>query len=217
MGVIDLLGWSAGALVLTTFYLKTMIPLRAVAVVSNVAFAIYGVMVGATPIVVLHCLLLPLNAARLYEMSTLIKRIKHASHGSFSLEMVVPYMKVRHAVSGARLFCKGDAAEELLLILKGHVRIESKNVLVKPGQLLGEMGLFSPEKTRTDTVICDTDVEYAAMSEDRIWELFYQNPEFGAYLLRLIVLRSTARHLVPVEQVAQASVIAEATCAESAR
>lgn len=209
MSVVDLLGWSAGALVLTTFYLKTMIPLRAVAVVSNIAFAIYGVMVGATPIVVLHCLLLPLNAMRLYEMHTLIKRIKQASRGSFSLQMLVPYMDVRHAASGTRLFRKGDPAEELFLILHGSVRIESKNVLVKPGQLLGEMGLFSPEQTRTDTVICDTDVEYAAMSEARIWELFYQNPEFGAYLLRLIVLRSTARHLAPVEQAVPSGAVAE--------
>jgi hypothetical protein len=35
------------------------------------------------------------------------------------------------------------------------------------------------------------------VSEDRIWELFYQNPEFGAYLLRIIVQRATSGPAAP--------------------
>jgi CRP/FNR family cyclic AMP-dependent transcriptional regulator len=69
------------------------------------------------------------------------------------------------------------------------VRIEGKGVLIKPGQLVGEMGLFSQGQQRTDGAICETDVELAQVSEDRIWELFYQNPEFGAYLLRIVMQR----------------------------
>lgn len=192
MALVDVVGWLAGALVLATFYLKTMIPLRTVAVVSNIAFAVYGLMVGAIPIVVLHCLLLPLNAIRLYEMRTLIKRVKRASRGNLSMEMLVPYMKISKVPAGTTLFSIGDYAEDLFLIMKGRVRIEGKGVLLKPGQLLGEMGLFTPGQKRTGTAVCETEVEYASVNEDRIWEMFYQNPEFGAYLLRLIVLRSTA-------------------------
>ena len=189
MGTIDLVGWCAGALVLATFYLRTMIPLRAVAVVSNIAFVAYGSFTGAIPIIVLHCLLLPLNVVRLREMRSLIKRVKIASHGDLSVAMLVPYMKIRHAPAGTRLFGKGDYAGELLYILKGSVRIENKDVLVQQGQLVGEMGLFSPGQLRTDTAICASDVEYGAVSEERMWELLYQNPQFGAHLLRLVVLR----------------------------
>jgi hypothetical protein len=191
LNLVDLIGWGAGALVLTSFYLKTMIPLRTVAIVSNVAFAGYGLMAGALPIVVLHCLLLPLNVLRLVQMRALIRRVKRASRGNLSMDMLVPYMQVRSVPAGSTLFGKGDYAEEVFLILKGRVRIVGAGVIVKPGQLIGEMGLFSPGQKRTDTALCETEVELASVNEDRIWELFYQNPEFGAYLLRIVVQRST--------------------------
>jgi len=191
LNTVELLGWGAGALVLTSFYLKTMIPLRTVAIASNVAFAGYGLMAGALPIVVLHCVLLPLNVARLLQMRALIRRVKRASRGNLSMDMLVPYMNIRTLAAGSKLFDRGDYAEEVFLILKGRVRIVGAGVIVKPGQLIGEMGLFSPGQKRTDTALCESEVELASVSEDRIWELFYQNPEFGAYLLRIVVQRAT--------------------------
>jgi hypothetical protein len=191
MTAVDILGWGAGALVLLTFYLNTMIPLRVVAIISNIAFAGYALLADTTPILVLHCLLLPLNVLRLWQMHMLIRRVKRASRGNLSLDMLVPYMQVRTVPAGSTLFGQGDYAEEVFLILKGRVRIVGAGVLVKPGQLIGEMGLFTPGQKRTDTALCETEVELATVSEDRIWELFYQNPEFGAYLLRIVVQRAT--------------------------
>lgn len=188
---IDMLGWGAGALVLTSFYVKTMIPLRMIAMASNVAFAAYGLLAGAIPILVLHCLLLPLNAVRLMQMRALIRRVKRASRGDLSMDMLVPYMNVRTVPAGTQIFGRGDYAEEVYLILRGRVRIVGIGVIVKPGQLIGEMGLFSSGQKRTDSAVCETEVEVASVSEDRIWELFYQNPEFGAYLLRIVVQRAT--------------------------
>ena len=192
LSVIDLLGLGAGALVLATFYLKTMIPLRVVAIASNVAFAAYGVVADAMPIVVLHALLLPLNVLRLQQMRTLIARVKRAARGDLSLDMMVPYMNLRSAPAGTRLFSRGDTADEVFLVMKGRVRIEGKGVIIKPGQLVGEMGLFAQDQRRTDGAVCETDCELASVSEDRIWELFYQNPEFGAYLLRIVMQRVAA-------------------------
>lgn len=190
--IIDVLGMGAGALVLATFYLKTMIPLRVVAIASNVAFAAYGALAGAMPIVIPHLLLLPLNALRLHQMRALIARVKRAARGDLSLDMMVPYMNVRTYGAGTRLFSRGDPAEEVFLVMKGRVRIEGKGVVIKPGQLVGEMGLFAQDHRRTDGAVCETDVELASVSEDRIWELFYQNPEFGAYLLRIVMQRVAA-------------------------
>jgi hypothetical protein len=189
ISAIDVLGLAAGALVLATFYLRTMIPLRVVAMTSNVAFAVYGLLAGAVPIVILHCLLLPLNALRLYQMRVLIRRVKHAARGDLSLDMMVPYMKLRTLPAGTRLFARGDYADEVFLVMKGRVRVEGKGTLIKPGQLVGEMGLFTEAQRRTAGAVCETEVELASVSEDRIWELFYQNPEFGAYLLRLVMQR----------------------------
>lgn len=195
MSVIDLASWVAGALVLATFYLKTIIPLRTVAIASNVAFVGYGLLAGLTPIVVLHTLLLPLNILRLYQLRALVHRVKRASRGDFTLEMLIPHMKRQHLRSGTLLFAKGDDADTVYLVLEGRIRILGANALIRPGQLVGEMGLFAPDRLRTDSAVCETDAEVSSVTEDQLWELFYQNPEFGAYLLRIIVQRAVAGSL----------------------
>ena len=48
MHTAELVGYLASALVFATFYMKTMMPLRAVAIASNVAFISYGY-VGGMP------------------------------------------------------------------------------------------------------------------------------------------------------------------------
>jgi hypothetical protein len=63
----DLIGFIASALVLATFAMKDMHRLRAMAVLSNLAFILYGAMNGLLPVLMLHLLLLPLNLRRLFE------------------------------------------------------------------------------------------------------------------------------------------------------
>ncbi len=67
----DVCGYVASALVLTAFYMKDMIPLRLVALASNLAFIAYGLALGITPIWLLHALLVPLNGYRLLETAKL--------------------------------------------------------------------------------------------------------------------------------------------------
>jgi hypothetical protein len=66
--------WIVALLVFSSFFMKTMIPLRVVAIASNVAFISYallglryGIFGRVYPILVLHSALLPLNAVRLGE------------------------------------------------------------------------------------------------------------------------------------------------------
>jgi hypothetical protein len=65
MTVLNVVGYVASALVVITFYMKEMVPLRVAALCSNVAFLIYGVGLGLGPVVLLHGMLIPLNAWRL--------------------------------------------------------------------------------------------------------------------------------------------------------
>jgi len=62
------LGYLASGLVLLTFGMRTMLPMRIAAIASNLAFIAYGLALGLTPIWVLHGILLPLNAYRLLEL-----------------------------------------------------------------------------------------------------------------------------------------------------
>jgi len=60
-------GYLASGLVLAAFCMKEMIPLRLVAVCSNVAFLIYGLALGLAPVWLLHAILLPINCWRLWQ------------------------------------------------------------------------------------------------------------------------------------------------------
>jgi hypothetical protein len=63
----DLAGYIASALVLAAFYMKSMVWLRVVALLSNLAFIAYGLALNLPPIWLLHALLVPLNWFRLIE------------------------------------------------------------------------------------------------------------------------------------------------------
>jgi len=63
----DIIGYVASTLVLTAFGMKNIIPLRVVAMCSNLVFIIYGLGLGLTPVWSLHAALLPMNAWRLVE------------------------------------------------------------------------------------------------------------------------------------------------------
>jgi hypothetical protein len=63
----DACGYVASGLVLAAFYMKDIVPLRIVALSSNLAFIAYGLALGLTPIWLLHALLVPLNGYRLME------------------------------------------------------------------------------------------------------------------------------------------------------
>ena len=58
-----------------------------------------------------------------------------------------------------------------------------------PGSVVGELGMLAPERTRTQTLVCTESGALLEISYDKIEQLYYQNPKFGFYFLRL----STAR------------------------
>jgi hypothetical protein len=63
----DLLGYSAAGLVLITFLAQAITTLRAIAIASNVLFIAYGLVAWLPPVLLLHALLLPINAWRLWQ------------------------------------------------------------------------------------------------------------------------------------------------------
>ena len=66
--VVEGIGFAAAGLVLTTFYMRSMIALRWVAIASNLAFIAYGYLDNLPPVLLLHLLLLPLNIFRLAQL-----------------------------------------------------------------------------------------------------------------------------------------------------
>ena len=189
MTLFEFMGYFASLLVFGCFYMKTMIPLRWVAIGSNAAFIVYGLMGSLYPIVVLHAILLPLNASRLVQMYRLIGSVRQASEGEVSIDRLIPFMAKRKLAKGEILFRAGDAADAMYFVLDGTLRLEEFGVEVGPGKLLGEIGVLSPARKRTGTALCQTDVEVAEIAEDKVLQIYYQSPEFGFYLVQLIIQR----------------------------
>ena len=67
MNAPELIGYFASLLVLATFCMSGMVSLRAIAIASNVAFICYAALVGISPVLLLHALLLPMNIYRLVQ------------------------------------------------------------------------------------------------------------------------------------------------------
>lgn len=183
------LGLLAAALYFTSYVVKSMMPLRAIALTSNVFFIAYGYFHVSLPELLLHSVLLPLNARRMWEIRKLTREIERASSDSPVSEWLLPHMTGRPFKAGEVLFRKGDEADAIVYISHGQVRVEGSGELLGPGNLIGEIGLFSPEKQRTQTIVCETDGELYGMTDEMIYRLYYQNPKLGFYFMRLIVER----------------------------
>ena len=184
--------WLASILVFCSFFMKTMIPLRIVAITSNVAFIAYallglnyGVFGRLYPILILHSCLLPLNVLRLRELRRLITAVREASDAD-ALEALVPYMKTEERHKGDVLFSAGDPPDKLYVIQSGRVVFPELDKRVSAGEVFGEIGLFALQQVRTVTAICEDDCRLATITGDKVLELYYENPRFGLFLIRLV-------------------------------
>jgi hypothetical protein len=198
--VAEFVGYVASGLVFLTFCMKTMVPLRLAAIGSNVAFIAYAGMAGLYPILILHVFLLPMNIWRTVQMYTLIRRVRVAARGDLSIDWLKPYMRRDRRAAGEVLFRRGDHADRLFYLIAGEVELVEIGVTLAPGSFLGEIALFSPDQSRTQTATCLTAVEMLWITGDEITQLCYQNPAIAFHLLRII----TARLLMNAERPARA-------------
>jgi CRP/FNR family transcriptional regulator, cyclic AMP receptor protein len=195
-------GWLAAVLVFSSFFMRTMIPLRIAAIASNVAFIAYallgfryGVFDRLYPILVLHSTLLPLNVIRLRELKRMIASVR-ASSADEAIQALIPYMRVEHHQPGEVIFRRGDPATQLYVVQQGNVRLRETGKRISAGGVFGEVGLFAPQGVRSLTAVCDDECRLATIGADKVLELYYQNPRFGFFLIRLIsglVLEDHAR------------------------
>ncbi len=185
----NVLGALGGAFYVATYAMKTMVPLRIAGIISCVCFLSYGFLSHSYPTALMYLALLPVNCLRLYQMQTLIKKVREASAGDFSMDWLKPYMRRRHCKAGDVLFNQGDRAEHMFYILSGHFTIPALNVEIPTGKIFGELGFVSPENRRTQSVVCSADGEILEIAYDTVRELYLQNPPFAFYLLKIVSQR----------------------------
>ena len=192
MNWVEVAGYVASSLVLATFCMKTMIPLRIAAMSSNIAFILYAFYDGLFPVLALHTILLPLNILRTVQMLRLIRRVACAAKTDLSIEWLRPFMKGTGRQAGEILFSRGDYADCLYVILAGEVRLEEIDHTLRAGDVFGEIGLFSADHRRTQTARAITNVDLLWVNESELAQICHMNPGVSFYFLRLTTNRLIA-------------------------
>ncbi len=180
----------AGLLVIVSAFVRTMIPLRWLAVGSNVGFIVYGLVHPSLLMVALHAVLLPVNLWRVRQMVRLTRRVSASTADAAQMELWLrPYMRSRGYKAGARIFERGAAADRLYFLATGEVELPEVGRRLGPGQMFGEIAFFAPDRRRSSSARCATDCTVLSIDEDTFKQLVYQNPDFGLEVVRLIAGR----------------------------
>jgi hypothetical protein len=176
--------------------MKTVIPLRIAGIASAFFFLCYGILAYSITTIFLYVILVPLNSLRLYQMIQLVKKVRVAAGTDLSMDWLQPFMTKRKYRQGDVLFRKHDVADEMFLVVQGKYRVPELNITFQAGELFGELGLLTSENRRTQSVECVESGHVLTITYDKVRELYFENPEFGFYFLRLTsdrLLREVAR------------------------
>lgn len=168
-----------------TLLMRTMVPLRVFGIISALFFVAYGALAGAMSTFFMYLLLLPINSWRLFQMRSLVKKARVAAQGDLSMDWLKPFMNRRIYRRGDVLFRKGQVANEMFLTVTGRFLVREIGIELPPGRLMGELGFVTPNNKRTQTVECIENGEVLTITYDRLLEIYFDNPEFGYFFLRL--------------------------------
>ncbi len=172
-----------------TLMVRTIVPLRIIGIISNLFFICYGLLAGAVPTFLLYLLSLPINVLRLRQMLNLVKKARVSAQGDLSMDWLRPFMIPRKYRKGEVLFHKGDVAKEMFLTVTGKFLVTEIGIELPPGRMMGELGFVDPKNRRTQTVECTENGDVLTITYEKLLELYFQNPEFGYYFLRLTTER----------------------------
>ena len=187
--LVDIIGFAASALVFLTFCMPTLLPLRLVAIASNIFFIVYGVAAGLMPIFALHLLLLPMNLWRTGQQLHTRKRMRAALLEEPNLDNLLPFMANEDFADGAVVFRRREAADRFYVVADGEVVVEEFGQTLPRGSVFGEIGFFAVDGKRTATVRASGPVKLTWVDRDTIMRIYRDNPDFALFLTRLMVNR----------------------------
>lgn len=186
---VEIIGWVAVLATITTYAVRTMLPLRLLALLANLFFLIYGALAPIYPTMVMYALLLPINLYRIYDIQRTTRQMKDIKPDEKAFEWLRPLLKPVRMLDGAYVFREGDPANRFFVMLTGEVLLEQTDVTLKGEQIFGEIGFFSDDLERAVSARCIGPCEIMSVDEAAFMRLFNQNPAFGLYMLKLTATR----------------------------
>jgi hypothetical protein len=180
----------AATFVISAAFVKTMIPLRWLAVAGNMGFVVFGALRPQYLTLFVSAVLLPINIHRARQMMRLTRQVKAAEVASDQSGLWLrPYMKPRQLKPGTVLFRKGDLADHLYCLVSGQIELDDIGVMLEPGKIFGEIAFFAPDRRRTHTARCVNECTVLMVDEATLKQLYFQNPSFGFHLIGLVAGR----------------------------
>lgn len=187
--MIEAVGYLASVLVLCTFCTKTMAPLRMFAIGSNVAFIAYGAALALHPILILHALLLPLNAWRLWQLLRLGRAARSVAGAPRPFGALAPHASRSRRRRGDVLMRRGERSDALYLVIEGKLRVVEAEAELGPGAIVGEIGVLGRARTRTATVVAASDCVLGRICARDVRRLYDAIPALRLPLVGLIIDR----------------------------
>ena len=179
----------ASVFVVATTTMRTMIPLRVFAILTNIVLIATAIPSHNYLVILVQSLVLVLNSYRLHQMLQLVRDVKKSVNSDLSLEWLKPFMTERKCTAGEVLFYKDEKAEDMFYIVSGRFKLVESGIELPVGAIVGEFGMLSPSNARTQTLECVEAGVVLSVSYSKVEELYVQNPAFGFYFLRLASAR----------------------------
>ena len=204
----------ASVFVVATISMRTMIPLRVFAILTNLVLIGTAVPAHNYLVIVVQFVVLVLNSYRLHQMLQLIRDVRKSVNSDLSMDWLKPFMTERKCNTGEVLFYKDEKAEDMFYIVSGRFQLVESGIELPIGAIVGEFGMLSPSNARTQTLECIEGGVILSVGYRQVEELYVQNPAFGFYFLRLVSARlfqniekletRLAEHTAPVPVAASA-------------
>jgi len=187
--------------------MKTIVPLRALSIGSNIVFICYallgihyGIFDKVLPILVLHLALLPLNIYRLRQITETIRSVQMMEQSSSANDFLIPFIDKKTYADGTVLFKKGADARDVYLISKGQIAVSEVDKWLAPGMMFGEVAVFSSGAKRTAMTVCQGDCEICCMTGFKMLELFYLDQRFAFKIARSFSNYAVSKYPTPPAQ-----------------
>jgi two-component system nitrate/nitrite response regulator NarL len=119
-------------------------------------------------------------------------QIEEAERGGLNLSWLQPEMSHRRMRAGQWIFRAGDVGSELFYVQRGCVKLPEIGVTIDQGGVFGEIGIFTPERKRTCSAQCETEVDVFSLSSSQVRRVFFANPQFAFFITTLVATRLMA-------------------------
>jgi anti-sigma regulatory factor (Ser/Thr protein kinase)/CRP-like cAMP-binding protein len=101
----------------------------------------------------------------------------------------ISFMKKEEYKKGDLIFKACDEDDLMFYIKKGAIKLVEINKIIKEGEVIGEMGIFSPFKQRTASAVCEEDLEAYTMGRDEVVKFFREDPALAIDLIQISIKR----------------------------